>query len=716
MAVASPDSASDRIAALASWWLPLIAFLLALAIRPFRESWWTAAPALLSVIPWLPIPMSPVFLIWTGPLAWAPIILALALAVGLGPVRWLFRRLNLFEPGDATVAALVLAVLIGGLSATATSLVPGRTPGGDEPAYLMIATSLLKDGDLDLQNNHDQRDYATFYAGELPRPDLRVRGLHGEGYSIHAPGVAVVVAPLFQLFGYTGARMMIVLLTSIGAMLIWRLSWRATDSAQAAWFAWAAVVLSPTFAFQSFAVFPDGPGLMAVSAGALLLVQLARGDRPGVLPVMLTGVALASLPWLHTRFALLAGGLGALISLRMLALDATVTERVSRLVALLLLPIVSALLWFYSFNVMYGTFNPSFPYGPEQRVFAWIVPAILGLFFDGQFGLAAFAPAVAAFFVGLLWKPLTTSRRLVMEIALIVFLYLAAITTVRMWWAGVPATPARFMMAVLPLLAVPIAIAWTRVSNATRALFAGLAGCGAIVTALLLVAKGAEMGWAYRNDAPAWLEWLSPVANLSRVWPGFFWDEARFPWHVLAVVAIAVLLWALINRRGLKPRVAATLWAIALFVVMPPISWAVTGARPLDPARAQFNVVRSAAGGGGVFAIGAGRATRLRTFASHMTIRPVEPGVKDWAVQTLWFDVPRGRYVIRARSMSSFPTTLKLLIARSGPPWREFTIPAAGEYSFPFLLPSNVSSIRIDAGAPRPGLSIELAVDAAQFR
>lgn len=707
LAVASADSANVRIAALGPWWIAVGAFAAAMAVRAFRDSPWTAAPALLSVIPWLPVPMSPVFLIWAGPMAWVPIILSLALAIGIAPFTKLWRKANLFDPDDATVAALVLAAVVGGCSAWSADV---RTPGGDEPSYMLIATSLLKDGDLDLANNYARRDYASFFGGDLP-PDYRQRGIHGELYSIHAPGLPVVIAPLLQFFGYTGARVMLVLLTALGAMLIWRLCWRATDSPEAAWFAWAAVVLTPVFAMQSFTVFPDGPALLAVAAGALMIVQLARGALPGLLPAALTGVALAALPWLHTRFAVLAGGLGAAIALRLLMANAPFRSRIARLVALLALPAISAGLWFYFFKVLYGTYDPRAPYAHEPQNAAWIVPAILAIFFDGQFGIAAYAPAVAGAFAGFVMKPLATSRRLLVEIGVIALVYLAGVGSVFMWWAGNPATPARFLMPILPILAIPLAVLWTRAAAATRALLSGLAGAGAIVTAGLLLVERAEFMWNTRKDTPGWLEWLSPVANLSRVWPGFFWDTPRFALDALVVVGVASFLWMLVKRQSLKPRVAATLWAIAAFSVVPPISWALTGARALDPAPAQLAVFGAGGSGRRVVSIQAGRVSTVRSFAGRLTIEPREAGEKNQPAAWWWPDIPAGRYTLRVRSTGLFPARIKLLLAESAAPWREFTVPGAGEFSFPFLIPSSVSKITINAEL-RPSLKIELAADA----
>jgi hypothetical protein len=207
VAVASPDSATARLVVAAPWWMFVIGTVIGAAVPTWRKSPLTTLPALLAVLPWLPMPLPAIVLIWTGPMAWVAILAALAFAVGLAPLRFIARTLNLLEPDDATIAAFVIAATIGGCAAWAAA---PRSPSGDEPHYLVITQSLLKDGDLDLDNNHRNRDYASFVDGDLV-VDLRQRGINGEEYSIHAPGVSALVAPVFQLFGYTGARVMLVL-------------------------------------------------------------------------------------------------------------------------------------------------------------------------------------------------------------------------------------------------------------------------------------------------------------------------------------------------------------------------------------------------------------------------------------------------------------------------------------------------------------------------
>jgi hypothetical protein len=126
-----------------------------------------------------------------------------------------------------------------------------------------------------------------------------------------------------------------------------------------------------------------------------------------------------------------------------------------------------------------------------------------------------------------------------------------------------------------------------------------------------------------------------------------------------------------------------------------------------------MEVIGAAGNGRAVVTIDAGRISKLRSFAGRLTIVPFEQAEKNQPAALSWLDVPAGRYVLRVRSTSAFPARLRLMIARSAAPWREFNLPGAGEFSFPFLIPSRVSNLWIDAGARRPGLRIELAADAA---
>src|SRR5262249_27257326 len=145
----------------------------------------------------------------------------------------------------------------------------GQLPRGDEPHYLIVTQSLLHDGDLRIENNHARREYLPYVDGDL-QPDFIRRGRDGAIYSIHAPGLPLLVLPAFAVFGYHGVQWFIAAIAALTAGLMWLAGWLVTRDKVAAWIAWASVATSVTFLFQSVAIFPDGPGALMVAGGAIV--------------------------------------------------------------------------------------------------------------------------------------------------------------------------------------------------------------------------------------------------------------------------------------------------------------------------------------------------------------------------------------------------------------------------------------------------------------
>ena len=160
---------------------------LARAAAATRDAW-PLALTLLLWLPWLPVPIASALTIWEGPLealVWLAAIggvLVAARVVAGAAIAGVRRR-------DPTRAPLHRSPRWRSCASIATAVaLAERIPGGDEPHYLIITQSLLKDGDLRIQNNHDRGDYFDYFDDGLP-PDFLKRGLDGQIYSIHAPGV-----------------------------------------------------------------------------------------------------------------------------------------------------------------------------------------------------------------------------------------------------------------------------------------------------------------------------------------------------------------------------------------------------------------------------------------------------------------------------------------------------------------------------------------------
>src|SRR6478736_3689042 len=70
------DSAAVRLAVPAPIWVWLAATILAALVPAWRRDPVLALPAIFATVAWWPLPLSPIALMWTGPLAWVPIGLA----------------------------------------------------------------------------------------------------------------------------------------------------------------------------------------------------------------------------------------------------------------------------------------------------------------------------------------------------------------------------------------------------------------------------------------------------------------------------------------------------------------------------------------------------------------------------------------------------------------------------------------------------------------
>ena len=249
--------------------------------------------------------------------------------------------------------------LVAGLG-TAWSVAP-RVPGGDEPHYLVITAEPAVRRRS--PNREQPRGAATrsAYLRATPAGFLQ-RGRDGQIYSIHAPGVsAVVVLPGFAAAGYRGAQGTVLLLAASAARSMWSAAWRASGQRRRRvvcvggrrWIVDVRCSRAHDFSGRAGRVRCRRRGLAAGSSG--------EGRRAGwhVAPSSCVSSALAALPWLHTRFAVIAAGLGAAIAWRLWTVARRVRRPIDRnsgaVLVFLAVPLASALGWFAYFRLIYGT-------------------------------------------------------------------------------------------------------------------------------------------------------------------------------------------------------------------------------------------------------------------------------------------------------------------------------------------------------------------------
>ena len=549
--------------------------------------------AAIVILPWLPFRVPAALLLWSGPLmlmVWA----AVAAGVASARMRISPQSRGASQKSGTTAAALLALVVYGGSAWWLSPILPD----GDEPHYLILAQSIIKDGDIRIENNHQRGDYLE-YSLNAAAPDYLRRGLNGEIYSIHAPGLPVLIAPAMGLFGYPGVVALLACIAACSTALVWNIAHRVTGSAGAAWFGWACCALTTPFFFQATEVFPDG-----IAATCLLLGMLPVWDglkarpRRDVWIFVVSGVSLAILPWLQTRLAVLAIAAAICVALRL--------RSTRQLLAFAIVPLASATAWFGFFLTVYGTANPTAPYGAyTQTGIANLVRGFPGLLLDQQFGLIPNAPVYGV----ILFSVFATAmrfRRWAWETLALIVPYMTAVGSYQMWWGGT-SVPGRLLASLALVLGVAAARIWNESrTRATRSVGILALLTSIVITATLLVPGHGQLLLNFRDGISLWLEWANRVLDLPKGVPSVFRDDRAHVWMkslvwgaAAATVCLAFRFFT--DRRGRDDEAPPTLlpwqaiWCAAVAVMLAfTLTWRIDGAQPLTIQNAQIHLLERA--------------------------------------------------------------------------------------------------------------------------
>jgi hypothetical protein len=176
---------------------------------------------------------------------------------------------------------------------------------GDEPHYLITAESIAYDLDVDLRNDYASADRVRRVVNVYPlAPDAFVYKDSGELRPFRGVGLPAVLAPAVRIGGLTGARLMMILIAALLADQLYRL----LRDLRLRWPyrvpAWvAAVFCLPVLVFTT-QIYPELAGALLVVVA--LRVMVVGASRPAALA--LGSSAAAALVWLHVRYFPLSVG------------------------------------------------------------------------------------------------------------------------------------------------------------------------------------------------------------------------------------------------------------------------------------------------------------------------------------------------------------------------------------------------------------------------
>ncbi len=393
---------------------------------------------------------------------------------------------------------------------------------GDEPFYLLMTESIVRDHDLDLRNQ-----YADLAHSATRRRDLAPQfgdpvGPRGEQYSRHEPMLAILLVPGVLAGGLGGAVATIAIFAALAVWSIARLLDDEGISRRVSLVVLPFVAFGPPLFYYATRIWPEALAALLFSEA----IRAARRERRAWLAVVILLLSLLKIRFAAVGISLLAAYF----------LSTRASKARAFLVATILLLPAAALIFLYPEALLVRAFDPADVFTPTN-----MVRGMLGVLIDAQAGLLFQAPLFfAGLFVLLRWKSLAPAARLAFLSALPYLLLLVP----RSEWHGGWSPPLRYLVVFVPLFALLAAAALEHL------LSRGVVALSALWTAGLIFEGLAHPDRLFHieNGESVVGEWLSRVwgSDFSSLLPSLIRpnEAAMVAAGVLAALAVAVALFA----------------------------------------------------------------------------------------------------------------------------------------------------------------------------
>jgi hypothetical protein len=355
---------------------------------------------------------------------------------------------------------------------------------GDEPHYLIITQSILKDADVYLTNNYEARQYLPYFQQDIMMWHV-AHGKSGRFVSTHPYFLSILVLPGFWLFGYEGAAMTMIVLMSFAALFCFLITDRFVTRSVAAGVTLFLFFTYPLL-FYSRLIYPETAGIFLVALGLWSAWRLKESQKrlyAGILGMCAGGVLL-----FHPKFIA--------ITISLLILFFIVRpNKDGKTLAWLLVPAAGCILLLLVLtNIAFGwkivqgltaSGGSKFQGGYWGHNSVW---GIGGLYIDRVWGLLIFAPVYALFGYGLVCQktPLEWDRWWIF-FPICIGLHTLVLGVFQSWNGGA-APVQRYLVPLIPLFLVCIALFMDRVRSKVAWIAAGALSLYTIVTTV----------WAFR--------------------------------------------------------------------------------------------------------------------------------------------------------------------------------------------------------------------------
>ena len=478
---------------------------------------------------------------------------------------------------EARLDALWLGAIASLFALLLISQVLGPLKGltGDEPHYLVVAHSIVNDGDLDLRDDYAvEKAWQSFYSGSSLQPHY-APGLGGH-YSTHQTGLAFYLVPFYWLgiaFGNVifWVRLAMAVLWVAMAVNIYLLCRDLGLPRDVSVAAWLFAVFSVPLAFYSYSIYPEVPAALLAIAG---LRSMVRWDGRRLLNPAMAGLFIALIPWLGVKYSAISIVAAASFLVMAWSRKAPMLRTTAALLAAPALALAGFAVYLL---VFYGTPTPSAIYtgvGKGSRPLAAInsqairdgglaiadrMRAALMYFFDQRDGILFYSPIYLFGIVGILLAAFSRLKAVGAMIAIFAAQWSIYIYT---GWNSGHAPAGRPLVSVLWVLAVGMAFAFDKLrgnfANAVRIVLSAITLAFFVILVVnnhlvyhILLSHTADHGNNFLASIPTF-------TDLTQFFPNLFNPDDIHPLPTIILIALGVTLVLVLFRIGRHPEEKAT--------------------------------------------------------------------------------------------------------------------------------------------------------------
>lgn len=330
-------------------------------------------------------------------------------------------------------------------------------PTGDEPHYLITTNSIIKDGDIYLENNYLNKDYLAFYPNSYIDPHISL-DKYGRWLPSHAIGLPILFTVPYFLLGLLGVRLFLVFTATLLVINIFYMVKELLGNEKIAFMTCIFVSLTSPLLFYSHTIYPEMVAGLILVYSTRLLYKIYNLEYISKFKYVLCSLLIAFLPWLGIKYVTL------MVPLTVLFLFYNKNEKIKMVIPIIISSFLFMIFMLKTFGTLspknfgnFGTMNVS-DYFSISNLFS---PAkIASYFVDQQVGLIFYAPIYILSLVGMILfvrdiKPKKHFDILLIFLLPTIFYFLMYIISYS-WGGGSPI--GRPLVAIIPTISLLLSI------------------------------------------------------------------------------------------------------------------------------------------------------------------------------------------------------------------------------------------------------------------